>query len=329
MRRGDWGNICAEASGGAVRGRRPGRRKGPLLALEERYRDAARKATNRVDLGTDTYGVHFGGGWGSTPPSPLARRPGPTRPYGERAAAPAIRSCSRPSSTSTGRGALASRSPCPRGPTGTFSNRDRPALLDYADTFEEARVGSHIAAAGPDDVEDGCRRPGGMCRVTGAGSGAMGPMKRTRPNRLGTTREGLRPLGRLRARGGRVYPFDAPGPRPPARRHPRHLGASARQPRHRARPLAPRPLTAWSSRSCPSDGYPYDGIFSSPSVPEPLYSRRGRLARVSPYHSAPEPYGERAFSAGYLENNRRFGRLLQEGFDIRSRSWGARRYSAT
>jgi hypothetical protein len=44
----------------------------------------------------------------------------------------------------------------------------------------------------------------------------MSPMKWTRPNRLGMTHEGLRLLGRLRARGGRVYPFDAPG-----RAHPR------------------------------------------------------------------------------------------------------------
>jgi hypothetical protein len=44
----------------------------------------------------------------------------------------------------------------------TFSNRDWPALLDFADTFEEAQVRARIGAAELDDVEDECRRPGGM-----------------------------------------------------------------------------------------------------------------------------------------------------------------------
>jgi hypothetical protein len=67
----------------------------------------------------------------------------------------------------------------------TFSHPDRPALLDFADTFEEAQVRNLTGAAGLDDVEDECRRPGDRCRITDAESAAPSPMTWTRPNRLG------------------------------------------------------------------------------------------------------------------------------------------------
>ena len=92
-----------------------------------------------------------------------------------------------------------------------FSNRDWPDLLEFANSYEEAQIDYLIKAAGLDDLEGECRRPGGMCRVTDAESGALSPLKRYDPNRLRVTHRGLRLLRRLRGYGASVYPFDAPG----------------------------------------------------------------------------------------------------------------------
>jgi hypothetical protein len=187
-----------------------------LLAPEERYRDAARKATNQVDLGTDIYGVHFGGGWGVDASFAIGSLSGSDLTVWGARRCDSHQELLEAIVYFNGPWGLDFPFALPAWTYQTFSNRDWPALLDFADTFEEAQVRYYITAAGLDDVEDECRRPGGMCRVTDAESGAMSPMKWTRPNRLGMTHEGLRLLSRLRARGASVYPFDTPG-----RAHPR------------------------------------------------------------------------------------------------------------
>jgi hypothetical protein len=182
-----------------------------LLALEARYRDAARKAMNRVDLGTDIYGVHFGGGWGLDASFAIGSLPGSDVTAWGTHRCDSHLDLLEAIVYFNGPWGLDFPVALPAWTYQTFSNRDWPALLEFTDAFDHARVRDHVSAAGLEDLEGERRRPDGVCRVTDAESGALSPIKRYRPDRLRMTHEGLRLLSRLRGQGASVYPFDAPG----------------------------------------------------------------------------------------------------------------------
>jgi hypothetical protein len=164
-----------------------------------------------VEQGIEIYGTHTGGGWGSTPEEDDADiYYAAGRLSGSDLTIDGVHRCD-------GRPGLFWVIVDSRGPWGldfpfslpawtyqTFSHRDWPDLLEFTDVFDHARVRDYVRAAEPDDLEEECRRPGGVCRVTDAEAGALSPIKRYRPDRLRTTHEGLRLLSRLRARRERL-----------------------------------------------------------------------------------------------------------------------------
>ncbi len=135
MRHGASGNVCADA-----RGAPSGSKEVALAGARSTEPGSGEKGNESGDLGTDIYGVHFGGGWGLDASFAIGSLSGSDLTVWGAQRCDSHLDLLEAIVYFNGPWGLDFPVVLPARTYQTFSNRDWPDLLDFAGTFEEVQV---------------------------------------------------------------------------------------------------------------------------------------------------------------------------------------------